>query len=183
MPAQDRRQRIPQETRRVEVIDAALIEFGKYGYAGTSTSMIATRAGIRQPYIYALFENKRDLFLACHEVLNLQILQAFNEAFDDEDSPYERLRKMGLAYLDLLNADDRTRCHLHIFAAAGVDDLKTPIREGFYQFFEDVIELSGATRPEVARFLATGVLVNAMTALEVPSEMIGYLEMIPGGAL
>lgn len=183
MPAQQRRPRISQETRRVEVIDAALVEFGRYGYAGTSTSMIAERAGIRQPYIYALFENKRDLFLACHEVLNLHILQTFNDAFEDEDSPYERLRKMGLAYLELLHDDDRARCHLHIFAAAGVDDLKEPIREGFNQFFDDVLELSGATRPEVARFLATGVLLNAMTALDEPFEMISYLEVTPEGAL
>ena len=36
-----------------------------------------------------------------------------------------------------------------------------------------------ATRPEVARFFATGMLLNAMTALDEPFEMIRYLEVTP----
>lgn len=179
MPEQSRKPRVSQEARRAEVIDAALIEFGRCGYAGTSTSMIANRAGIRQPYIYALFENKRALFLACHEVLNDRIRETFRNAALPEDSPYERVRKMGLAYLGLLHDDDRVRCHLQVFAAAGSDDLKEPIREGFNRLFEDVLEMSEASRPEVARFFATGMLLNAMAALDEPFEMIRYLEVSP----
>jgi AcrR family transcriptional regulator len=179
MTEQPRKPRVSQEARRAEVIDAALIEFGRYGYAGTSTSMIADRAGIRQPYIYALFENKRALFLACHDVLNDRIRDTFREAALPEDSPYERIRKMGLAYLGLLHDDDRVRCHLQIFAAAGSDDLKEPIRKGFNQLFEDVLEISEATPQEVARFFATGMILNAMAALDEPFEMIRYLEVTP----
>jgi AcrR family transcriptional regulator len=179
MTEQPRKPRVSQEARRAEVIDAALIEFGRYGYAGTSTSMIADRAGIRQPYIYALFENKRALFLACHDVLNDRIRDTFREAALPEDSPYERIRKMGLAYLGLLHDDDRVRCHLQIFAAAGSDDLKEPIRKGFNQLFEDVLEISEATPQEVARFFATGMILNAMAALDEPFEMIRYLEVPP----
>lgn len=183
MSDQSRKPRISQEARRAEVIDAALIEFGRYGYAGTSTSMIASRAGIRQPYIYALFENKRALFLACHDVLNDRIRDTFRDTALPEDTPYERLRKMGLAYLGLIHDDDRVRCHLQIFAAAGRDDLKEPIRDGFNQLFEDVLEISGGTRPEVARFFATGMLLNALAALEEPFEMIKYLEVPPESEL
>ncbi len=179
MSEQARKPRVSQEARRTEVIDAALVEFGRYGYAGTSTSMIAARAGIRQPYIYALFENKRALFLACHDVLNDRIRETFRETALPEDSPYERIRKMGLAYLDLIQDDDRVRCHLQIFAAAGSDDLKGPVRDGFNRLFEDVLEISGATRPEVARFMATGMFLNALAALDEPFEMIRYLEVPP----
>ena len=177
--SEPKKPRVSQVARRAEVIDAALVEFGRYGYAGTSTSMIARRAGIRQPYIYALFENKRDLFLTCHTVLNDRIRECFREVALPEDSPYERLRKMGLAYLGLLNDDDRVRCHLHVFAAAGTDDLKEPIRQGFNRLFEDVREISGDTNAEVARFFATGMLINALTALDEPFEMIRYLEVTP----
>lgn len=183
MPDQTRKPRATQEARRAEVIDAALVEFGRFGYAGTSTSMIAERAGIRQPYIYALFENKRHLFLSCHDVLNDHIRETFREAARPEDSPYERLRKMGLAYLGLLHDDDRARCHLQVFAAAGMPGLKDPIRDGFNQLFEDIVEISGGTRPEVARFFATGVLLNAMTALDEPFEMVRYLEVTPEAEL
>lgn len=179
MSEQPKKTRVSQEDRRTEVIDAALVEFGRYGYSGTSTSMIARRAGIRQPYIYALFENKRDLFLTCHAVLNDRIRDCFREIALPEDSPYERLRKMGLAYLGLIEDDDRVRCHLHVFAAAGTDDLREPIRDGFNRLFDDVVEISGATRPEVSRFFATGMMVNALAALDEPFEMIRYLEVPP----
>ena len=183
MTEQARKPRVSQEARRAEVIDAALIEFGRFGFAGTTTSMIADRAGIRQPYIYALFENKRDLFLTCHDALNDRIRETFRQVALPEDSPYERIRKMGLAYLGLLNDDDRVRCHLQVFAAAGNDDLREPIREGFNRLFDDVLEISEASRPEVARFFATGMLLNAMAALDEPFEMIQYLEVTPEAQL
>jgi AcrR family transcriptional regulator len=180
MAEQPRKPRVSQDARRADVIDAALVEFGRYGYSGTSTSMIAQRAGIRQPYIYALFENKRDLFLNCHDVLNDRIRETFRNSARPEDSPYERLRKMGLAYLELITDDDRVRCHLQIYAAAGTDDLQEPIRDGFTRLFEDIVEISGAEEPEVARFFATGMLINALSALGEPATgMIDYLRVSP----
>lgn len=179
MPEKSKKSRISQDERRKDVIDAALIEFGRYGYAGTSTSMIADRAGIRQPYIYALFENKRELFLTCHDVLIERIIETFRSVALPEDSPYERIRKMGLAYVRLVHNDHRVLCHLQIFAAAGNDDLKVPIREGFNHMFTAIEEISGASRPEVARFFASGMLINALSALDEPFEMIRYLEVPP----
>ncbi len=182
MSEQEKRTRISQAARRAEVIDAALVEFGRFGYAGTSTSMIASRAGIRQPYIYALFENKRALFLACHEVLNEEIRATFEKSFESGDSPHERLRKMGLAYTGLLHDDARVLCHLQIIAAAGSADLRKPVREGFNQLFDDVVEISGGSRREVARFFASGVLLNAFAAMDEPMEMmIDLLEVLPEG--
>ena len=57
MPA-TKKKRLPQSERRSEVLKAALIEFGKQGYDGTSTSMIAERAGIQQPYICLLYTSR-----------------------------------------------------------------------------------------------------------------------------
>jgi len=156
-----------------------MIEFGLHGYAGTTAAMIAGRAGVEQPCIYDLFENKRELFLCCHRALNERILEAFYPAVLPEDSPYERIRKMGLEYMKLLNDDNRVRCHLQIFAAVGSDDLKEPVREGFNDLFEEVLRISEATRPEVARFFATGMMLNAMVALDQPFEMLRYLEVEP----
>lgn len=179
MPEKPKKSRVSQDERRRDVIDAALVEFGRFGYAGTSTSMIATRAGIRQPYIYALFENKRELFLTCHDVLNERIIEAFRSVALPEDSPYERIRKMGLSYVGLVHHDHRALFHLQVFAAAGNDDLKDPIRKGFEYLFKSIEEISGATRPEVARFFASGMLINALSALDEPFEMIRYLEVPP----
>ncbi len=159
------------------MIDAALIEFGKRGYDGTTTTVIAQRAGIQQPYIYALFENKRHLFLVCQEVLYERMLAIFEQAVKQEDSPYERLRKMGISYLDLLEDKAWLHCHLRILAASGHSDLREPIRESFERFFSRVSEMSGAGPREVARFLATGITLNAMVSMDAPVEMLNYLRV------
>jgi len=159
------------------VIDAALIEFGKRGFDGTTTSMIADRAGIQQPYIYALFENKRHLFLTCQKALYERMLDVFDSAVKEEDSPYERIRKMGIAYLSLLEDEAWVRCHLQILAASGHPELQQPILRGFEDTFRAVEEMSGASSVEVARFFATGTLLNAMTGMGAPIEMLGYMRV------
>src|SRR6202046_5452960 len=60
-------QRLSAEERRADLLEAAVIEFAENGYHGTRTADIAARAGVSQPYVYALFPDKRSLFLACHE--------------------------------------------------------------------------------------------------------------------
>lgn len=172
-----KKSRVPQAERRVDVIDAALIEFGKRGYDGTTTSMIAERAGIQQPYIYALFENKRALFLACQEALYARMMSIFEGAIEQEDSGYERLRKMGIAYLSLLQDEAWVQCHLQILAASGHPDLQPQIRDAFVGTFEQIERMTGAEPEQVAHFFASGVLINAMGAMDAPFEMIMHLRM------
>ncbi|EYT53740.1 hypothetical protein H490_0110100 [Leucobacter sp. UCD-THU] len=49
------------------------MEFGLFGYHGASTSSIAARADVPQPHVYANFETKQQLFLACFERLGEQL--------------------------------------------------------------------------------------------------------------
>ena len=90
------------EERREQVIDAAVKEFAAHGYHATSTTAIAERAGISQPYIYALFPNKHELFLAAHPWVVDRIRAAFAEAAAGLPTPEERLDAMGNAYMELL---------------------------------------------------------------------------------
>lgn len=59
-----RSRRKPGENRE-RLLEAGLIEFGLFGYSGTSTASIAARAEVPQPHVYASFSAKRELFLAC----------------------------------------------------------------------------------------------------------------------
>src|SRR5687767_2819229 len=90
------------EERRRQVIEAAVKEFAANGFDATSTTAIARRAGISQPYIYALFANKHELFLAVNQHVVDRIRGAFMEAARTGADPVERLTAMGDAYLDLL---------------------------------------------------------------------------------
>ena len=56
---QGRRRLSAAEERRSDLLEAAVIEFAENGYHGTRTADIAARAGVSQPYVYALFPDKR----------------------------------------------------------------------------------------------------------------------------
>ncbi len=173
----DRKSRVPLDERRSDVIEAALIEFGRSGYEGTSTSVIAERAGIQQPYIYAIFESKTELFLACHEALNERLVAIFREQAAEGDSPAERLDLMRSAYRRLLEDDAWAQCQFQVLAAGGNRELRRPIRKGFDRLFRETVEISGAGEPEVARFFAATTMLSAMTALGESAEMINHLTM------
>src|ERR1700733_5652873 len=65
--ASPRRQRVPAAERRDALIEAAVHEFARGGLHGTPVDRIARRVGVAQPYVFSLFGNKRELFLAAVE--------------------------------------------------------------------------------------------------------------------
>src|SRR5215475_12133692 len=52
------------DERRAQVLEAAIHEFALHGLHGATTAAIAARAQISQPYLFALFRDKKALFLA-----------------------------------------------------------------------------------------------------------------------
>lgn len=51
--------RISALERRESVIRAAIAEFARMGYHGTSTAAIAERVGVTQPYLFQLSRTRR----------------------------------------------------------------------------------------------------------------------------
>jgi AcrR family transcriptional regulator len=164
--------RASSEERREQVVAAALKEFADHGFHATSTGAIAKRAGISQPYIYALFPNKRELFLAVHEHVVDRIRRAFTEAARGHATPEERIAAMGRAYIELLSDRDEILFQMQAHAAAGDPSLREPVRKSFIQLMEDVRRMSGASEEVVVSFMAKGMLLNVVAALELPEEYV-----------
>src|SRR5262249_42141060 len=61
--ASTRRRRTADE-RRAQVLEAAIHEFARHGLHQATTAAIAARANVSEPYLFALFRGKKDLFLA-----------------------------------------------------------------------------------------------------------------------
>ena len=158
------------DERRQHVIDAAIETFAAEGYHGASTTMIARRAGISQPYIYALFENKHDLFLAAYREVAERIRTRLLAAAEGEHGPEDRLRAMGEAYLGMIGNSAEVLCQLQAYGAAGDPALRGPIRDEFIRLFESVRETAGVSREEAAFFFAGGIFLAIASALGVPRE-------------
>ena len=167
-------QRSSSEERREQLIAAAVTEFAANGFHATSTTAIAKRAGISQPYVYALFPNKRELFLAANVEVKERIRGAFVEAARGLETPEERVHAMGQAYVDLLENREEIMFQHQANAAAGDPELREPVRREFMQLFDDVGRLSGASEEEVWSFMATGMLLNVIAALDLPERYMPH---------
>jgi AcrR family transcriptional regulator len=158
------------DERRQHVLEAAIATFAAEGYHGASTTDIARAAGISQPYIYALFRNKHDLFLAAYHEVAERIRMRLLAAAEGGADPEERLRAMGEAYLAMIGNSAEVLCQLQAYAAAGDPALRDPIRDEFVRLFEAVRETAEVTREEAAFFFAGGIFLAIASALGVPRE-------------
>ena len=153
-------------TRRADVLDAAIAEFAEHGFHGGSTPAIARRAGISQPYIYALFPNKKALFAAAHTRVVDRIRDGFASAAAGARSPGDALRRAGRSFVD---ADrEALLCQLQGYAASGDPELREHVRGEFTRLFDEVRAITGASRDEVALFFAGGMFLTVAGALDVP---------------
>ena len=177
------RERLTADERREQVLEAAVAEFGERGYHAASTANIAKRAGISQPYIYALFSDKRELFRAVHDRVVGEIRSAFVQAAAGASSPDEALTAMGRAYRPLMEDGRLLSAQLQCTAAAAGDpELRAYVGAGFHGLVDDVARLSGADPGAVASFIACGMYINVALAIGQPDLVEPILDASEQGA-
>lgn len=152
------------DERREQVISAAVHEFAEQGYQAASTAAIARRAGISQPYIYALFPSKQDLFLVVHDHVIGRIHDAFAQAARDDGTPDEKLDRMGQVYPTLIADRYALLVQLQTYAT-GDPIIQAHAARGYRRLYDDVVRLSGAAPRQVSLFFACGMLANVTTSL------------------
>ena len=171
------------DARRASILRAAIVEFARSGYAGTSTEAIATRAGISQPYIFRLFGTKKDLFIATYDMVTAAIEDAFvaaAEGLQGEDA----MTAMGLAYLELLQDPDLLQVELHGFAAAAADpDIARACQETFRRLWHLVSKYADVTPEEMREFFAQGMLCSVIAAIDLTlgGRAVGPVVLRGGG--
>ena len=174
------RRRVPAAERREELIEAAVHEFAHGGLHGTAVERIARRVGVAQPYVFSLFSNKRELFLAAAGRSFERVAATFREAaaaFAEGRAPEgceDVLQAMGLAYAELL-LNDRDHLMLQHQAYAACDDevVCTRVRHGYAELVELARELSGADAERLDEFFRHGMALNVAAALGVEDLSVG----------
>ena len=162
--------RLTAAERRDAVLDAALPEFARAGYEGTSTEDIARRAGISQPYLFRLFGTKKELYRASVARCFRETLELFQRAAEGMRGE-EALAAVGRAYMELL-LHDRTylRAQMQAYAACDDPEICAAVRNGYGDLVSYVERVSGLGAEEIARFFATGMLLNVLSAMQVQSD-------------
>ena len=157
------------DERRTAVLAAAISEFARSGYAGTSTEDLASRAGISQPYLFRLFGTKKDLFVATFNLVGDRIINELTRAAEGLDGQAAK-EAMGDAYLELMQDPELLQVQLHGFAAApGDPDIARCCRRTFEVLQQLAYERAHFTEEELREFFAMGMLINVMAAIDLLS--------------
>ncbi|MEI5102186.1 TetR/AcrR family transcriptional regulator [Streptomyces sp. PmtG] len=168
--------RMSAEERRESVIRAAMSEFARGGYHGTSTEAIAKRVGVSQPYLFRLFPGKKAIFLAA-SVRCLEETRAVFEGASEGLHGEEALHAMARAYQGLIAKDpDKLQMQLQTYVAvaaaeaAGDHEFGEMVRAGWMGLWEAVHLPLGADVNETTTFMAYGMLINVLSAMGFSPE-------------
>ena len=156
------------DDRRREIVEIAIEHFAFKGYKAASTNDVAREAGISQPYLFRLFQTKRDLFLACHELIHTRIRETFVNAARGVPEP-ERLHAMGNAYAELLADRTSLLFQMQSYAACADPEIQAQVRRCYGELMREVQRLSGATPEQLWRFFSNGMLLNVVASLDLAS--------------
>ena len=164
--------RMAADERRDLVLAAATRAFARSGYAGTSTDAVAKEAGVSQPYVVRIFGSKLDLFLEVFARATGRIGEAFAEVLAEGDfdpTSEEDRDRLGLAYAELLADRDFLLVMMHGFTASGIPEIGSAARAGMGNIFE-ILRGGGGTDEEIRDFIAQGMLLNVMIAMQAPEH-------------
>jgi len=165
--------RMSAEERRESVVRAAMVEFARGGYRGTSTEAIARRVGVSQPYLFRLFPNKQAIFEAAAEHCIEETWRAFDRASEGLTGE-AACEAMGEAYLGLIADREQVmmqmQIYVSVFAAESVGDneIGEIARAGWFRLFERIRDRLG-DRVAATEFMAHGMLINTLVALGYPA--------------
>jgi len=152
--------------RRSQVLRIAVAEFANRGLHGASVEVIAREADITQAYVFRMFGTKKALFL-----------ELIGAAFDDFSDAMaqaavgarglDALALMGARYYESLG--DRTTLLLQLqgFAACGDAEVRDLVRARLGRMWDTVADTTGLDPVTVKSFLAFGMLLNNVAALDV----------------
>ncbi|MFJ5551078.1 TetR/AcrR family transcriptional regulator [Streptomyces sp. NPDC093225] len=166
--------RMSAEERRESVVRAAMSEFARGGYHGTSTEAIAKRVGVSQPYLFRLFPNKQAIFLAAAIRCTEEIRDLFASVSDGLSGEAAK-EAMADAYSRLIAEEpERLQMQMQVSLAvaaaeaAGDHEFGVRVRATWMDLYDTLrIPLGGDARV-VADFLAHGMLINTLSAMGFP---------------
>jgi AcrR family transcriptional regulator len=167
------RQRVPASERRDALIEAAVHEFAHGGLHGTPVDRIARRVGVAQPYVFSLFPNKRELFLAAVERGFELVADTFTRAAAEYDPAIalpdtDALTAMGAAYVELLSSHrDYLILQHQSYAACDDETIRGRVRASYARLVAHVERLSGADSERIDEFFRYGMWLNVAAAMEV----------------
>jgi AcrR family transcriptional regulator len=94
---------VPRAEREQQMLDVAARVFAEHGYHAASMDEIAAEVGVSKPMLYAYFDSKEGLYLACIDRAGQDLLESMRRAAGVNLSPEERLWAGILAFFEFVD--------------------------------------------------------------------------------
>jgi AcrR family transcriptional regulator len=162
------RQRSTAEDRRATVMRTAIKAFAARGYYGTSTTDVATAAGISQGYLYRLFKDKEALFAAlvdhCSDRLRESVAAA--AASVQSTDPESVLEALSTTYDEVIADRDVLMILMHAQGCSGEPVIGEALRNCYARQIEYIRAVTGASDGQIRRYFADALLSNVIVAID-----------------
>lgn len=171
------------DTRRPVVAAAALAEFARGGYHGTTVADVAREAKISPAYVFKLYPRKETLFVAALEACFDRILGALAEGADAAPSPFAVavLDAMGDAYAALIRDRTLLMLQVHAQSVADIPEIGDALRAGLARVTDFAKERSGGSDDEVQRFMAYGQLCHLIVTARIDDDPASWAQILAHG--
>ena len=173
--------RISKDERRREIVEAATREFAVSGLHGTPVDAIAKRVGVSQPYLFQLFGTKKALFIAAVQRTFERTVATFRTAAAEagEDAgPADILMSMGTAYQRLLDDRSLLLMQMQAYAACEDEEIRDVVRDEMLRLVSFVQSASGAPEAAIREWLAYGMLMNVVAAMDLTDVDADWARMM-----
>jgi AcrR family transcriptional regulator len=173
--------RISKDERRREIVEAATREFAVSGLHGTPVDAIAKRVGVSQPYLFQLFGTKKALFIAAVRRAFERTVATFRTAAAEagEDAgPAEILIQMGIAYQRLLDDRSLLLMQMQAYVACEDEEIRDVVRDEMLRLVNFVQSASGAPEEAIREWLAYGMLMNVVAAMDLTDVDADWARMM-----
>ena len=173
--------RISKDERRREIVEAATREFAVSGLHGTPVDAIAKRVGVSQPYLFQLFGTKKELFIAAVRRAFERTVATFRTAAAEagEDAgPADILISMGAAYQRLLDDRSLLLMQMQAYVACEDEEIRDIVRDEMLRLVSFVQSASGAPEVAIREWLAYGMLMNVVAAMDLTDVDADWARMM-----
>jgi len=147
---------------RTRILKAAEALLGERGYAGTRLHEIAERVGVQKASLFHYFASKQDLYRAVLAEGYGETERTIRGALEREGSPFDGLRALTEAYVDIVSAHpERTKILLRQSLGEAPAEALTEDAQRLIRIVVDYIERFQATKyfaPADAQALVLGVI-------------------------
>ncbi len=144
------RARLPRPVREQQMLEAASVLFGEQGYHAVSMDQIAEVVGISKPMLYAYFESKEGLCIACLRRAGADAINAISMSYEASNTAEQALWAGFLSFFNFVRREPQSWRLIRSQASYDVGIFQQMISEIHTDLLAVIQELARTTSRETA---------------------------------